>query len=204
MANHTPLANWVDPTPVWRLPLLPSSDLDERVAQLFPEGSASDSYATCPIPPDDDEVSALALRLSQLSSDEFDEQVAQVHPERSASASDKPCSLTPSKEDEEDDLELALKLSQLPANTFDEHPERSASASDKPRSLTPPKEDREDDLELALKLSQLPAITFDERVEELNRQRVRTAVEETLTALRPTTSLSTVRRGAHPPDVIDH
>ena len=39
----------------------------------------------------------------------------------SASASEKASSFTPPNESDEDDLELALNLSQLPADIFDEH-----------------------------------------------------------------------------------
>ena len=73
---------------------------------------------------------------------------------------------------EEDDLALALRLSQLSSEDFDKqvarlHHIESAVTREEAYSSPPPKSD-EDDLELALIMSQLPV---DEQAIEINRQK---------------------------------
>ena len=103
-----------------RLSQLPSNDFDEQIAQLPPEGSASVEHMSRWHTPTSDAKDdlALALRLSLLSSDEFDEHVAQLHHmgSASASASEDTHPLIPPSERDEDDLELAPNLSELPAD----------------------------------------------------------------------------------------
>jgi hypothetical protein len=105
-----------------RLSQLSSDDFDEQIAQHPSEGSASANQPSCPNTPTSDEKGelAMALRLSELSSDDFDTQVARLHHIESAPANEEPRSCTPRDESEEVDLELALDLSQLLADIFDE------------------------------------------------------------------------------------
>ena len=97
----------------WRLSKLSPDEFGEQLAQLRPEGSMSH-----PCIPTSDEKDGLAsaLRLSELSSDDLDEQVTRLHCMESAPASEKTRSSAPPNESDEDDLELALNLSQLPAD----------------------------------------------------------------------------------------
>jgi hypothetical protein len=137
---------------------------------------------------DDEEVFALASRLSRLSSDGFDEQIAQLPPKGSASA-DYTSHLHTPNSDEKDDLALTLRTPQLLSDDSDEQVTRpyrtgSSPTSEQARSSTPPNESDGDDLDLALNLSQLPVDTFDEQRSELNRRREsRTAIGDILTSL---------------------
>jgi hypothetical protein len=104
-------------------PQLSSDDyFDEQIAQLPPEGSASANYISRPHTPTSDENDdlALVLRLSLLPSEDFDEQVARLHRTGSASASEEARSSTPPNESDEGNVDLALILSQPPAEIFDE------------------------------------------------------------------------------------
>jgi hypothetical protein len=102
-----------------RLPQLSSDDFDEQIAQLPPEASASANHIYRPRTPtsDDKEDLALALRLSLLP---FNEQVTSLHRAGSTFVSEDARSSTLPNESDEGDVELALILSQLPADTFDE------------------------------------------------------------------------------------
>lgn len=104
-----------------RLSQLPFDDSDEQIAQLPPESYASanhGSHSNAPISEEDD--LAAALSLSLISSDDLDKQVAPPHSTGSAPAGEEiPLSITPNESDT-DSLDLALILSQLPADVFDE------------------------------------------------------------------------------------
>jgi hypothetical protein len=82
---------------------------------------------------------------------------------------------SPANSDDEEDLALALRLSQLSSDDFDEQiaqlpPEGSASANHTSRSRTPTGDgDDKDDLALLLRLSQLSSDDFDEQVPRLYR-----------------------------------
>jgi len=97
--------------------------------------------------------------------------------------------------DEQDDLALALRLSQLSSDDFDKevsHLQYPPTGEAHP--TTPPIEDNEYDLELALTLSQLPADLFDEQAMELNRRKDdRPSMEETLALSHTAISPSEVR-----------
>lgn len=60
------------------------------------------------------------MRLSQLSSDEFDERVAQLDLSTPTRAGPNTYLSTPSNGNDDDSLELALNLSCLPVDIFDE------------------------------------------------------------------------------------
>ena len=98
-----------------KLSKLSPEEFDEQLAQFHLEGSMPGSHP-CARTSEKDGL-ASALRLSQLSSDE---QVTRLHCMESASAGEKASSSAPPNEGDEDDLELALNLSQLPADLFDE------------------------------------------------------------------------------------
>jgi hypothetical protein len=112
---------------------------DERVAQLQPGDWASNdhvSHATRP-PNDDENNSAPALGSSQVSSGAFNEQLTQLHPQGStlASGSENAHSFTHADEIDDEDVQLHLNLSQLPADIFDEQvreltPQRGGGVTD--------------------------------------------------------------------------
>jgi hypothetical protein len=145
-----------------------------------------------------DEDPILPLRLSRLPHGNPDEHTTELFRERSAPANHTSHPTTP-RTDEKDDLELALRLSLLPSDDFDEQIARlqhteSALTSEKARSPTPPNESEENDLELALNLSQLPADIFDEQVRGLNERREsRSATEGSPAPLSTAMSLVEVR-----------
>jgi hypothetical protein len=110
-----------------------SHDFDEQIAQLPSEASASTNHISRPRTPASDEKDdlALALRLSLLHSNDLVEQLTQLHHTGSASASEEARSSTPPNDSDENDLEIALNLSQLPADIFDEQ----VSELDRPKEL---------------------------------------------------------------------
>jgi hypothetical protein len=129
-----------------------------------------------------------------LSVDDFDKQAAQLPLEESVPENPISRLRTPTS-DEEDDLALALRLSLLTSDDFDEQVARlhrmgSVTASEKAYSSTPPNETGENDLGPALNLSQWLADILDEQVSGLDRRRdSRTAIENSLAPPPMATSL---------------
>lgn len=137
--------------------------------------------------------------LTLASQQSSDEQIVRLPPEESALVNQV---LLPgsSTGDEQDDLALAMRLSQLSSDDFDEQVARlhrigPAPASKKACSSTSPNEGDEDDLELALNLSQLPADdVFDGHASELGRGgESPTAIENNLASFLMAMSIVEVR-----------
>jgi hypothetical protein len=118
---------------------LSCNDFDEQIAQLPSEGSASTNHISRPLTPASDEKDNLApaLRQTLLPSNDFDEQLTQLHHTGSASASEEARSSTPPNDSDENNLEMALNLSQPPADIFDER----VSELNRPKELPTATED---------------------------------------------------------------
>ena len=104
-----------------RLSQLSSDAFDQCVSQLRPEQSASAGSTPCPPTPrsDREHDMATASDISQRSLHE--EQFSRLHSGGSAPAGkDASQTVSPDDEYDEDDLDLILRLSELPADIFDE------------------------------------------------------------------------------------
>lgn len=141
---------------------------------------------------------SLALGAPQLSSAGVDEQVAQPPPTGSVLADHIPRQPTPTGR-EEDDATLALRLSQLSPDEFEEEAARpccteSILAGGALDSATLLNESGEGDREQAPISSQLPADNVGGRVNEFSRQREpHMAVEDGLASSLTAMTLRKVR-----------
>lgn len=100
-----------------RLSQLSLDTFDEQVTQL-----RSASHLPCPTTPrgDGKDNLALASDMSQRSPNASEEQVTQPCPSGSAPTGNEASQTTPPIEYDEDNVELLLMLSQLPADIFDD------------------------------------------------------------------------------------
>jgi hypothetical protein len=134
MASHTNSGD-EHPIPLLRFsPLSPGGSDRHATTQLHAERLAPENPTSRPatLSSDEKDDSTPALRLPLPSSDDFEEQAARPHSTGSAPTSEEARSFTPpngsgergesegSDENDESDLELALTLSQLPDDIFDE------------------------------------------------------------------------------------
>jgi hypothetical protein len=112
-------------------------DFDEQIAQLPSEGSASTNHTSGPGTPASDEKDylALALILSLLPSNDFDEQLTQLHHTGSASAGEEARSSTRPNHSDENDLEIALNLSQQQVSKLNRPKELHTAIEDSLASL---------------------------------------------------------------------
>jgi hypothetical protein len=120
MANHT-YSDDEDLELARALSLLSPEDFDEQVAQIPYKGSAPPNHDSRPTTPprDDKDDLALALRSLQLSSYDLDEASRLDFKAGGSTGGGAHLNIPPDKNDE-GDIELALNLSKLPADIFDE------------------------------------------------------------------------------------
>ena len=111
-----------DLAPALRLSQLSSDAFDQCVSQLRPERSASVGSTPCPPTPRIDQEHDLATvpDISQRSLHVSGEQFSGLDSSGSALASKDACQTASPDEYDGNDLELVLRLSELPADIFDE------------------------------------------------------------------------------------